>query len=299
MSEPRDELRNRAAGGRATSRKRTRVLSFEEDAARVRSDQLATEEPLEIRLFAGGRSKTLAVTMRTPGADFELVAGYLHGEGVVTDRRHLTRLRYCTDPELDAAQQYNVVSAELAAPALPDLPGLDRHSFTSSACGVCGRASIESLEASGCRAVPPGPEVPAEVLLRLPATLRASQGIFDSTGGLHAAGLFTTQGELVCLREDVGRHNAVDKVLGWALLEGRLPLPDHILMVSGRSSYEIVQKALVAGVPVICSVSAPSSLAVDVARRFGLTLVGFLRDRRFNVYAGADRLRARASVGDS
>ena len=288
-----------AARERATSRKRTRVLAFDEDAARERSDEVAAEEPLEIRLVAGGRSKTLAVTMRTPGADFQLVAGYLHGEGIVADRRDITRLRYCTDPELDAAQQYNVVSAELAAPELPDLPGLDRHSFTSSACGVCGRARIDSLEASGCRPLPRGLEVPPDVLLRLPATLRESQGIFDRTGGLHAAGLFTTQGELLCLREDVGRHNAVDKVIGWGLLEGRLPLSAHILMVSGRSSYEIVQKALVARVPVVCSVSAPSSLAVDVAAKFGMTLVGFLRDRRFNVYAGAERVRERAAPAAS
>jgi FdhD protein len=236
--------------------------------------------------------------MRTPGADFELAAGYLHGERVVVDRGDISRLRYCTDPELDAAQQYNVVSVELATPELPDLPGLDRHTFTSSACGVCGRASLESLEASGSGALPPGPDVPTEVLLALPTALRASQGIFDSTGGLHAAGLFTAKGELLCLREDVGRHNAVDKVVGWALLEGRLPLEGHILMVSGRSSYEIVQKALVAGVPVVCSVSAPSSLAVDVARRFGMTLVGFLRDSRFNVYAGTERIRATTEVGE-
>jgi FdhD protein len=287
----------RGADERPKSRKRTRVLAFEGDLAREHSDQLATEEPLEIRLVAGGRMRTLAVTMRTPGADFELAAGYLHGEGVIADRRDIVHLRYCTDAELDAAQQYNAVSVELAAAELPDLPGLDRHSFTSSACGVCGRASIESLETAGCRPLPPGPAVPAEVMLELPATLRASQGIFDATGGLHAAGLFTADGELLCLREDVGRHNAVDKVLGWALLERRLPLSAHILMVSGRSSYEIVQKALVAGVPVVCSVSAPSSLAVDVATRFGMTLVGFLRESRFNVYAGAERVRTPTPVG--
>ena len=291
-------MRGGGAGRRPKSRKRSRIVAFEDDHARERSDHLATEEPLEIRLGAGDRTRTLAVTMRTPGDDFELVAGYLHGEGVVADRRDIVRLRYCTDAELDAAQQYNVVTAELAAAELPDLPGLDRHTFTSSACGVCGRASIESLEASGCRPLPPGPDVPAEALLGLPAALRESQGIFDSTGGLHAAALFTADGELVCAREDVGRHNAVDKVIGWALLEGRLPLSAHILMVSGRSSYEIVQKALVAGVAIVCSVSAPSSLAVDVATTFGMTLVGFLRDGRFNVYAGAERVRAPTPVGE-
>jgi FdhD protein len=162
---------------------------------------------------------------------------------------------------------------------------------------VCGKAGIGSLEEAGCEALPPGPEVPTSVLLGLPGSMRGSQGVFDSTGGLHAAALFTASGELVCLREDVGRHNAVDKVVGWALLEGRLPLRGHVLMVSGRSSYEIVQKALAADIPIVCSVSAPSSLAVDVAKRFGMTLVGFLRDGRFNVYAGCERILTASLVG--
>jgi len=283
---------------RPRSRQRARVVRFESDGVRERNDELATEEPLEIRLVAGGETRTLAVTMRTPGSDFELAAGYLHGEGVVSDRADVRRIRYCTDPELDAAQQYNVVSVELAAASLPDLRGLERHSFTSSACGVCGRAGLESLEAAGCESLPAGPEVSAQALLGLPDTLRRSQGIFESTGGLHAAGLFTADGHLVCLREDVGRHNAVDKVVGWAVLEGHLPLSKHVLMVSGRSSYEIVQKALAARVPIVCSVSAPSSLAVDVAKRFGMTLVGFLREGRFNVYAGAERVHVPAPVGE-
>lgn len=283
---------------RGRARTRARVLRVEGEQATERSDHLATEEPLEIRLVAGGETRTLAVTMRTPGSDFELAAGYLHGERVVATRRDVERIRYCTDPDLDAAQQYNVVSVDLAAPELPDLRGLERHSFTSSACGVCGKAGIESLEAAGCETLAPGPNVPAAVLLSLPEALRAAQGIFDSTGGLHAGGLFTAAGELVCLREDVGRHNAVDKVVGWALLEGRLPLAGHVLMVSGRSSYEIVQKALAAGISILCSVSAPSSLAVDVARRFGMTLVGFLREGRFNVYAGAERVLTASPVGE-
>lgn len=283
---------------RARSRTRARVLKFEGERVRERSDRLATEEPLEIRLAAGGETRTLAVTMRTPGADFELVAGFLHGEHVVRRRGDIQRISYCADPELDAAQQYNVVRVRLAASELPELRGLQRHSFTSSACGVCGRAGIESLEASGCETLPLESEVSAEALLQLPDSLRGAQGIFESTGGLHAAGLFTPEGELRSLREDVGRHNAVDKVIGWALLEGRLPLSAHILMVSGRSSYEIVQKALAAGVPIVCSVSAPSSLAVDVAARFGVTLVGFLRDGRFNVYAGPERVVLPAHVGE-
>ncbi len=282
--------------GRVGSKTRAQVRRVEGETSRDRVDQLATEEPLEIRLAAGGASQTLAITMRTPGADFELAAGFLHGEGILTGRGDLRRIRYCTDPETDAAQQYNVVSVELAAPELPELRGLDRHFFTSSACGVCGKASLESLEASGCTPLPAGPEVGAELLHRLPERLREAQGLFASTGGLHAAGLFTAEGDLVCLREDVGRHNAVDKAVGWALLEGRLPLHENILLVSGRSSYEIMQKALVAGAPIVCAVSAPSSLAVEVASTFGMTLVGFLRDERFNVYAGGERISAPARL---
>ena len=277
---------------------RTRVLTVEGEQARE-LDDLAVEEPLEIRLAAGGEARTLVVTMRTPGEDrFGSRQASSSRERVVTRPGEIQGISYCTDPELDAGQQYNVVRVGLAASALPELRGLERHSFTSSACGVCGRAGIESLEASGCDILPLEPEVSAEVLLELPESLRGAQGIFESTGGLHAAGLFTVQGELLCLREDVGRHNAVDKVIGWALLEGRLPLSADILMVSGRSSYEIVQKALAAGVPIVCSVSAPSSLAVDVATRFGMTLVGFLRDGRFNVYAGPERLVSTAQVGE-
>jgi len=257
---------------------------------RVRSDYLATEEPLEIRLVAGGETATVAVTMRTPGADFELAAGFLYGEGVVAGREEVSRISYCTDPDVDAEQQYNIVNVGLAASAMPDLHALERHFMTSSACGVCGKASLDALELRGCPVVPPGPSVDPAVLTRLPTALRERQGLFESTGGLHAAGLFTAGGELVALREDVGRHNAVDKLVGWAMLDGRLPLHDHLLMVSGRSSYEILQKALVAGIPVVCAVSAPSSLAVDLARRFGMTLVGFLRGERFNVYAGEERL---------
>ena len=257
---------------------------------RWKEDHLATEEPLEIRLKAGGSTRTLAVTMRTPGADFELAAGFLRSENVIAGPGDVRRIIYCTDADVDAAQQYNVVSVELSARELPDPRRLERHSFTSSACGVCGKAGLESLELAGCSALPPGPEVTAAVLYGLPAKLREAQGLFESTGGLHAAGLFSADGRLVCLREDVGRHNAVDKVVGWALLDGRLPLADHILLVSGRASFEILQKALVAGIPIVCAVSAPSSLAASVAREFGMTLVGFLREGRFNVYAGQERL---------
>jgi FdhD protein len=276
--------------GRPGSKTRTRILAIADGDRRARSDYLATEEPLEIRLVVGSATATVAVTMRTPGADFELAAGFLYGEGVIAGRGDIGRISYCTDPQIDAEQQYNIVNVGLTAQALPDLHALERHFMTSSACGVCGKASLDALELRGCPVVPPGPVLDAAVLPRLPDALRKAQGLFESTGGLHAAGLFTPEGELVALREDVGRHNAVDKLVGWALLDGRLPLHGHLLMVSGRSSYEILQKALVAGIPFVCAVSAPSSLAVSLARRFGMTLVGFLRGERFNVYAGEERL---------
>jgi len=276
--------------GRPGSKTRARILAVADGDRRAQSDYLATEEPLEIRLVVASATATVAITMRTPGADFELAAGFLYGEGVVAGRGGIGRISYCTDPQVDAEQQYNIVNVGLTTEALPDLHALERHFMMSSACGVCGKASLDALELRGCPVVPPGPLLDPAVLLRLPEVLREGQGLFESTGGLHAAGLFTPEGELVALREDVGRHNAVDKLVGWAMLDGRLPLHDHLLMVSGRSSYEILQKALVAGIPFVCAVSAPSSLAVSLARRFGMTLVGFLRGERFNVYAGEERL---------
>jgi FdhD protein len=283
--------------GRPGSKTRARILAVADGQRHTRSDYLATEEPLEIRLVVDGARATVAVTMRTPGADFELAAGFLYGEGVISGRADIGRISYCTDPGVDAEQQYNIVNVRLMAAALPDLHSLDRHFMTSSACGVCGKASLDALELRGCPVVPAGPALDPAVLPRLPDALRERQGLFESTGGLHAAGLFTPDGQLVALREDVGRHNAVDKLVGWAVMDGRLPLHDHLLMVSGRSSYEILQKALAAGIPVVCAVSAPSSLAVDLARRFGMTLVGFLRGERFNVYAGEERLGLPAASG--
>jgi FdhD protein len=284
---------------RPGSKTRARVKVVADARARGRGDYLATEEPLEIRLVAGGATERLAVTMRTPGNDFELAAGFLHGEGILADREPLRGISYCTDPELDAEQQYNVVNVRLDGAAMPDLRGLERHFYTSSACGVCGKASLDAIELRGCALPSPGPRVGAEVIYGLPDKLREAQGLFESTGGLHAAGLFTAEGELECLREDVGRHNAVDKLVGWALLEDRLPLADRVLLVSGRASFEIMQKALAAGVAMVCAVSAPSSLAVDVAERFGMTLVGFLRGRRFNLYTGHDRVLLPAPVEQS
>lgn len=274
---------------RRGSKVRARVRTVEDGRARLRSDVLATEEPMEIRLLSGEEPRTAAITMRTPGADFELAAGFLYGEGIISSPEDIRRISYCVDPEVDAEQQYNIVNVELRGGLAPDLQPLERHFHTTSACGVCGKASLEQLQMRGPN-IPPGPELDAQVIYSLPGKLRDAQGLFEETGGLHAAALFDTQGNLLALREDVGRHNATDKLIGWALLESRLPLRDHIVMVSGRSSFEIMQKCLAAGVPVICAVSAPSSLAVDVAREFGITLVGFLRDNRFNVYSAPDRV---------
>ena len=259
------------------------------DAVSRRDDYLATEEPLEIRLVHGADRRTVAVTMRTPGQDFELAAGFLFAEGVVGGRHDIRRITYCVDPDVDAAQQYNIVNVELAS-ALPDLRSLERHFFTTSACGVCGRATLDALEQRGCKPLPPDPEVTPATIHSLPERLRAAQGLFETTGGLHAAGLFTAAGELLAVREDVGRHNALDKLVGWALVQGRVPLHDSVLLVSGRTSYEILQKSVAASIPVVCGISAPSSLAVDLALRFGVTLVGFLRDRRFNIYAAPERI---------
>ena len=276
---------------RRGSKSRVRVRVVEEGRIRVRPDTLATEEPMEIRLISGDVRRTAAITMRTPGADFELAAGFLYGEGIVRSPEDILKISYCVDADLDAEQQYNIVNVKLRGSRDYDPKSLERHFYTTSACGVCGKASLEQHELRGCPMILPGPKIAAEVIYSLPEKLRKAQGLFEATGGLHAAALFDARGNLVALKEDVGRHNATDKLVGWALLEGRLPLSNHIVMVSGRSSFEILQKCLAAEVPVVCAISAPSSLAVDVARRFGMTLVGFLRGKRFNVYNGHERIR--------
>jgi FdhD protein len=268
---------------------RMRIREIAGPVSKDRRDDLATEEPLEIRLTApDGARKTVAITMRTPGHDFELAAGFLQGEGLVR-ARDIAGIAYCTDEDLPPEARYNTVTVRLRVP-IPDLPALDRHFLTSSACGVCGSASLDALR-DRCTPIPEGTlRLTPEILYGLPDALRQAQGVFGKTGGLHAAGLFSATGTLVGLREDVGRHNAVDKLVGWAALADRLPLAEHVLMVSGRASYEIMQKALAAGMPAVCAVSAPSSLAVDVAREFGMTLVGFLRGERCNVYSGGERI---------
>lgn len=267
---------------------RAQITEISGKVARDRRDYLATEEPMEIRVTApGGERRTVAITMRTPGHDFELAAGFLHGEGLARPGE-IKAIGYCTDEDVTPEARYNTVTVALDGP-LPDLPALDRHFVTSSACGVCGSASLDTLRGR-CHPLPPGElSITPEILYGMPYRLREAQGGFGKTGGLHAAGLFTADGALVALREDVGRHNAVDKLVGWASLNQKT-LTGHVLMVSGRASYEIMQKALAAGIPMVCAVSAPSSLAVDLAREFGMTLVGFLRDERCNVYAGRERI---------
>lgn len=275
---------------RPGNKTRASVWEISHDGGRMRADHLATEEPMEIRLIAQGVRQTVAVTMRTPGNDFELATGFLHGEGVIKGPRDIARISYCVDPAVDAAQQYNIVNVTLRRNLLPDLVPLERHFYTTSACGVCGKASLDALQIRGCAPIQGGPQISAELLYGLPSKLGYAQRVFQQTGGLHAAALFDATGNLLQLREDVGRHNALDKLVGWALLEGKLPLSDAILLVSGRTSFEILQKALAAGIPIVCAISAPSSLAVDLAQEYGITLIGFLRDERCNVYSGRDRV---------
>jgi FdhD protein len=265
------------------SKAKTTVWTIENGHISKRQDHITTEEPLEIRLEAG---RTIAVTMRTPGADFELTAGFLYGEGIISNKQDIQKMRYCVDGE----QRYNIVNAELRPELNPDLQLLERHFYTNSACGVCGKANIEALRMRNYPQISTKLKITPDIIYSLPEKLRGAQGVFTATGGLHAAALFNYNGELQSLYEDVGRHNAVDKLIGSALLSEELPLNNHIIMVSGRSSFEILQKCTAAKVPIVCAVSAPSSLAVSVAKEFGITLIGFLRGNRFNVYSGIERI---------
>ncbi len=261
------------------------VTRVQADDARRRRDRVASEEPLEIRAAGPGqRGISVAVTMRTPGNDFELAAGFLFTEGLLTGPDEIASIRYCADV---VEQEYNVVTVDLRRPF--DASRLQRNFYATSSCGVCGKASIDQIEVA-CAAIPAGPTVTSATIVALPDRLRDAQGMFESTGGIHASGLFTADGAPVTVREDVGRHNAMDKLIGERLLAGATPLHDHIALVSGRASFELVQKAAVAGVPIVCAISAPSSLAIETAHRLGLTLVGFLRGDRFNMYTHPERI---------
>lgn len=268
------------------------VCRIDGSGSDVRSDVLAVEEPLEIRLgFAmdGRRSHSgVSITMRTPGHDGELAVGFLFTEGIITAREQVTGVRTCGSG--------NVVRVDLRPEVAVDLTRLERHFYTASSCGVCGKASLETVRVcSPHRPAEGGPVVEAAVIHRLPDTLRAEQAVFDRTGGLHASALFDIHGDLMCLREDVGRHNALDKLIGVQFLSGHTPLSESVLLVSGRASFELVQKAAVAGIPILAAVGAPSSLAVDLARERGLTVLGFVRANRFNIYTGFHRIRHAAA----
>ncbi|MFF3948128.1 formate dehydrogenase accessory sulfurtransferase FdhD [Streptomyces sp. NPDC001902] len=272
--------------GRVTERRR--VLRIRDGAVDHRADTLVAEEPLEIRL----NGKPLAITMRTPGDDFALAAGFLVSEGVLGSADELANIVYCAGATVDGSNTYNVVDVRLAPGVpVPDIT-LERNVYTTSSCGLCGKASLDAVRTTARWAIADASplRLEAALLSALPDRLRAAQRVFDRTGGLHAAALFTSEGELLDVREDVGRHNAVDKLVGRALQQGLLPLAGKILMVSGRASFELAQKAVMAGIPVLAAVSAPSSLAVDLAAESGLTLVGFLRGTSMNVYAGEERI---------
>jgi len=272
--------------------KTTEVVEWNEGADRHVLDDLAAEEPLEIRVSGD----VLTITMRTPGDDFELAAGFLLAEGIVDRRDDVSRISYGRGA--DGSPTGNVIEVTLRNGSV-DVGALQRHFVAASSCGICGRTSIDAVRA---RTIPPPDRqlrIEAETLIQLPAALRSAQRVFGKTGGLHAAGLFDADGNLVVVREDIGRHNAVDKAIGHSLLQGVLPLSERLLLVSGRGGFEIVQKALAAGVPILASVSAPSSLAVQMARDGGLTLVGFLRDRRFVVYSHAHRIAMRRAPGST
>jgi FdhD protein len=250
------------------------------------ADRVAVEEPLEIRIAhstpEGRAHRSISITMRTPGNDDELAAGFLFTETIVSNASEIVSIEACAE---------NVVRVELHPDVAVDLGQLQRHFYTTSSCGVCGKASLEALRVSGIETLDPSlPTFKEAVLIAVPERLRASQPTFEATGGLHAAACFDKYGELLVTMEDVGRHNAVDKVIGRLLLEDRLPAGEFGLMVSGRASFELVQKSLVAGIPLLAAVGAPSSLAVEVAREFNMTLIGFLRGNTFNVYAGGERL---------
>jgi FdhD protein len=260
-------------------------------------DVLAVEEPLEIRLDAEGANgparTTVSVTMRTPGHDGELASGFLFTEGIVHDRSQIADVGECDGSG-------NVVRVRLAPNTVVDLGRLERHFYTTSSCGVCGKTSIEALQTASRYPLPPGePVVAADLIHHLPRALRDAQTVFERTGGLHACALFDTEGRLHNLREDVGRHNALDKVIGAELLAGRLPAHDKLLAVSGRASFELVQKAVMAGIPILVAIGAPSSLAVELATCTGMTLVGFARDGQFNIYTANERVRPQVNAEKS
>ncbi|CAN5816432.1 formate dehydrogenase accessory sulfurtransferase FdhD [soil metagenome] len=271
--------------------RRVRVQEVDRFVARDRRDFLATEEPLEIRVATqDGDAVPISVTMRTPGSDFELAAGFLYGEGLIESGASIRHLRYCVDVRFEE-QLYNAVQVDLVPGVMFDAGRLQRNFYMTSSCGVCGKSSIEAIMDCGLPPIMDTLRVTPEQLIQLPAKLRTGQQIFERTGGLHATARFDAAGSLLDLREDVGRHNAMDKLVGAALLNDLLPFTNSILLVSGRLSFELVQKAARAGVELLAGVSAPSSLAVELAEKAGMTLVGFLREDGFNIYTSPGRIQ--------
>lgn len=266
-------------------------------------DKVAVEEPLEIRLgLPDGTHKAVSITMRTPGEDAELAAGFLFTEGIIKSPEQIKQIRHCglkigkVKGALDrvASLNSNTIRVDLSDNASVDLKKLERHFYTTSSCGVCGKSSIDALRSDAKPIDNNGLEIAGEVVNSLPDELRKAQSAFERTGGLHASALFDASGEIDIIREDVGRHNALDKVIGKKFLDGELPQNNAVLLVSGRASFELVQKGLMAGIPIMAAVGAPSSLAVELAKEYGMTLVGFVRDGRFNIYSGDARIRLRS-----
>ncbi|MBC7529567.1 MAG: formate dehydrogenase accessory sulfurtransferase FdhD [Chthonomonadaceae bacterium] len=273
--------------------KRVVIEKVEGNRWSEKTDALAVEEPLEIQIgFVqhGERiHKAVSITMRTPGNDAELALGFLFAEGLLDSSKDVLSVESVGKPDPETGRR-NTLSIELADGLIPDFKTLERNFYTTSSCGVCGKSSLDALQIL-CPALPPDPlMVSSEVIHSLPSTLRAAQAVFDQTGGLHASALFDNEGNLLTLREDVGRHNALDKVIGAEFVAHRIPLSSRILLVSGRVSFELVQKTVRAGIPLLAAVGAPSSLAVETAQRFGLTLLGFVREGKFNLYAGGQRI---------
>ncbi len=286
-------MKDKQDGPNKPSEKTFDVIEVTSDgAAQSKSDQLAVEDPMEIRIVSGPsddrRGKSLSITMRTPGNDFELAAGFLFTEGIVANRSQIVEMEFC-GPMVD--QRQNIVRVYLAESHQVDVKSLQRNFYTTSSCGICGKASLDAIRAQGIKSIPVGIQVDSKVINGLPGVLRASQTVFHHTGGIHAAGFFDASGNLISLHEDVGRHNAVDKLIGNHFVAGDLDFGQHMMVVSGRASFELVQKAATAGVPVLIAVGAPSSLAVELAEDFGITLLGFTSTTRFNIYSGAERIR--------
>jgi FdhD protein len=274
--------------------KHTEIKKVTDSGIESKPDLLAVEEPLEIRIGYGlptdRQQKNVSVTMRTPGHDFELAAGFLFTEGIIQQFDQIESVKYCDDGGKQE-QKENIVRVELKPEVKIDFGKLQRHFYTTSSCGVCGKTSIDAVRVN-CSPAQDSFQIKSSVVHALPEKLRKAQQVFEYTGGLHASALFDSEGNLILLREDVGRHNALDKIIGGMLFKAEIPLSKYALLVSGRSSFELVQKAAVAGIPVLAAVGAPSSLAVQLAKDVGMTLLGFVRDNRFNIYTYAERINA-------